>query len=87
MISSSRRWFYRGWSLDKFFRTGPPANVVSTLFTVAGASRRPDTHVNPAEALELFGPGYPGGEILNRTAVAVAPGGRQGGGRHYFVRR
>src|SRR5262249_45028928 len=35
-------------------------------------------NLNPGPALELYGPGYPGGKILNRAAFTPAPAGQQG---------
>ena len=69
-----------GWSLDGFVfaRSAPPVNVVGAIFFAAGTELAPRPNVNPGVPLELFGPQYPGGKILNRAAFTAAPAGQQG---------
>jgi len=69
-----------GWSLDAFIlaRSAPPVNVTGTIFRGASIQVLPRPNVNPGVPLELFGSGYPGGKIFNRTAFTAAPTGQQG---------
>jgi hypothetical protein len=68
-----------GWSVDAFVlaRSSPPVNIVGSITIAAGTalSYRPNLTGAP---LELFGSGYPGGKIFNKTAFAAAPTGQQG---------
>jgi len=69
-----------GWSVDGFVvaRSAPPVTVLAAPFFAAGTALYPRPNVVPGEPLELFGPQYPGGKILNQAAFAPAPVGQQG---------
>src|SRR5262249_11842103 len=68
------------WSLDSFVfaRSAPPVDVVGAISFAGGVLLAPRPNINPTVPLELHGPQYPGGKILNRAAFAAAPAGQQG---------
>ena len=74
------REILNGWSIDSFVfaRSAPPVNVVGSSFFAAGTQLAPRPNVVPGVALEIYGPQFPGGKILNRAAFAAAPAGTQG---------
>jgi hypothetical protein len=69
-----------GWSVDGFIlsRTAPPVDVTSGIVFADGIALYPRPNVAPGVPLELYGPQYPGGKILNGTAFTVPPMGQQG---------
>ena len=68
-----------GWSVDTFVlaRSAPPVDVVTAL-SFAGTLLYTRPNVVPGVPLELFGPQYAGGEIINKNAFTPAPTGKQG---------
>lgn len=69
-----------GWSIDSFIfaRSAPPVDVIGATSNVGGVTLASRPNLNPGVPLELFGPQFPGGKILNRAAFTAAPGGTQG---------
>src|SRR5262249_8045272 len=69
-----------GWSVDGFMfaRTAPPVDVIGGIVFANGIALYPRPDVVPDQPLELYGPQYPGGKILNGGAFAAPPGGQQG---------
>ena len=69
-----------GWSLHTFVlaRSAPPVNVIGGAFLAAGTLLSPRPNLNPGVPLELHGPQFPGGKILNKAAFSPAPAGQQG---------
>jgi len=69
-----------GWSLAGFVfaRSAPPADLGFTIVQAAGIILNPRPNLNPGVPLELFGSGYPGGKIFNKTAFTQPPAGQQG---------
>ena len=69
-----------GWSVDSFVfaRLAPPVDVVAGLVFANGVDFYPRPNVKVGVPLELFGPRYPGGKILNLAAFTAPPIGQQG---------
>jgi hypothetical protein len=69
-----------GWSLDSllFARSAPPVNIVGATSFAAGTILKYRPNVNPGVPLELVGPQYAGGRILNAAAFSAAAPGQQG---------
>jgi len=69
-----------GWSVDSFLfaRSAPPIDIVGATTFAAGTILRYRPDVVPGVPLELFGPQYPGGKIVNAAAFTPAPAGQQG---------
>lgn len=74
------RLIVAGWSLDGFVlaRSAPPVDVVGGIYFAAGTALYPRPNVVSGTPMELFGAGYPGGKIFNRTAFMTPPMGQQG---------
>ena len=68
------------WSVNTFVlaRSAPPVNIVSGTFFSTGTALMPRPNVSPGVPLELFGPQFPGGKIINGAAFTAAPVGQQG---------
>jgi hypothetical protein len=71
---------FSGWSLDSFVlgRSAPPVDLIGAILPFSAATLYFRPNVRPGVPLELFGPQYPGGKILNGAAFTVPPAGQQG---------
>jgi Carboxypeptidase regulatory-like domain/TonB dependent receptor len=69
-----------GWSLDSFVtaRSAPPVGLGFTAIRSGIYDLNPRPNLVPGVPLELFGPGYPGGKIINKQAFSQPPAGLQG---------
>ena len=69
-----------GWAVDGFIfaRSAPPVDLIGGLVYQDGIALYPRPDVVPGAPLELYGPQYPGGKILNGAAFAEPPTGQQG---------
>ena len=69
-----------GWSVDSFVlaRSAPPVDIVEAEFSAVGVALMPRPNVVPGVPLVLYGSGYPGGKIFNKSAFIAAPAGQQG---------
>ena len=70
----------RGWSVDAFLiaRSAPPVDVVAAQFDANGTALLPRPNLIRGVPLVLYGPGYPGGKIFNKSAFATATNNQQG---------
>jgi len=75
--SPSAHWaktLFGGWSLNDFFiaRTAPPVTPTAASVFVSGYYFTPRPNIVPGVPLYLYGPGYPGGKILNNSPLTAA---------------
>ncbi len=69
-----------GWAVDGFIfaRSAPPVDLIGGLVYQDGIALYPRPDVVPGAPLELYGPQYPGGKILNGAAFTEPLTGQQG---------
>ncbi|MGA9529085.1 MAG: TonB-dependent receptor [Terriglobales bacterium] len=69
-----------GWAVDGFIfaRSAPPVDLIGGLVYQDGIALYPRPDVVSGSPLELYGPQYPGGKILNGAAFTEPLTGQQG---------
>jgi hypothetical protein len=79
-----------GWGIDSrvILRTGFPITITGNFLTDPSTGQTYYSGVNliPNVPVYLYGPQYPGGRIVNRSAFALPSGTNQGTAPRNFVR-